>query len=116
MILVISGCREYTDYTDFTNKITNFIDENGKPELVIFGECRGTDKLSLRYMKENNLKYKIYYANWEKFGIKTCPIRNDEMISIGTHLIAFLSENSKRTRQIITYAKNKNIKTTIFYV
>ncbi len=107
MILVISGYREFNDYKLFSLSVDNFIKNHGKPDQIIFGECRGTDMLAKKYVDENKIEHKIYYANW-RIGLSAGPIRNNEMIKVGSHFLAFLSNKSKGTKQAIESAeKNK---------
>lgn len=109
MILIISGYRDFNDYALFSSVLDEFLDKNKDIEKVIFGECRGTDALALRYMKKNIIPYEIYNAEWGKYGKGAGPIRNNKMVEIGTDLIAFLSEESKGTKQIIKKAQEKGL-------
>lgn len=109
MILVISGYREFNDYNKFEEVLDNFINENGNPELIIFGECRGTDKLAFQYVQKNKLPFKIYYADWKMHGLSAGPKRNNEMIKVATHMVAFLSDKSKGTKQAIESAEGNGL-------
>ena len=116
MFLCISGYRNFNDYTVFKESLDKFIADNGMPEVLYFGECQGVDKMALKYAKENEIPYKIYYADWKTHGLKAGPLRNQEMITISTHLWAFLSKDSKGTKNAINLAKKQNLNVTVIDV
>lgn len=114
--LCISGYRYFTDYKKIVRSMDIFIEKYGLPHTMYFGECSGTDKLALRYVIENSDKifdYKIFYADWKKYGLRAGPIRNEEMIKISTHLLAFEHENSKGTKNAISLAKKYKLNVMI---
>jgi hypothetical protein len=113
IFLCISGYRKFEDYNKFKEEVDKFIADNGMPEVMYFGECTGTDKLALQYAIENEIPYQIYYADWKKHGLKAGPLRNQEMITISTHLLAFLSKDSKGTKSAISLAKKQNVHITV---
>ena len=115
MIIAISGCRNYNNY----NTIKEYLDNNIKniDNLIIHvGDAKGVDKLVIQYCKNNNIEYKIFYANWNKYGKPAGPIRNIEMIKNSQKLIAFPSEESKGTISSINIAKNLEIEYLIFNI
>jgi hypothetical protein len=113
IFLCISGYRNFNDYKVFKDALDKFIIEIGMPEVMYFGECAGVDKMALKYAKENELPYRIYYADWKTHGLKAGPLRNKDMIDISTHLLAFLSKDSKGTKNAISLAKKQNLHITI---
>ena len=116
MTLCISGYRNFIDYPLFKTTLDNFIKENGEPSIMLFGECTGTDKMALTYCNidiHKPLNHKIYYADWKKHGLKGGPLRNEEMLKLSTHLLAFLHDESKGTKNAIATAKKYNVKTTV---
>ena len=110
MVLCISGYRNFNDYNIFKQAVDTFIETYGMPDMVIFGECMGTDKLALKYVQEHNItNYKVYNANWAVHGLSAGPIRNKQMITVASHLLAFLSNESKGTKNAITLAKQRGL-------
>jgi hypothetical protein len=106
---MISGYRKFDDYNKFKITLDDFIKQNGILEMMIFGECFGTDKLALRYAVENNIDHKIFNADWKQYGLSAGPIRNNEMIKMASHLIAFISCESKGTKQAVNSAKKNKL-------
>ena len=108
-ILAISGYRDFYDHEVFETELNKFFKSNGRPTKMIFGECRGTDKLALQYAKDNNIPYAVYAADWAKHGTSAGPKRNEKLINDATHLVAFLSPMSKGTVDAINKAVIKKI-------
>ena len=116
MILMIYGYRDYNDYHDFISYVNNFIIKYGEPDQIIFGDCIGTDLLAKKYVQENKLSYKIFRADRKTFGKSAGPIRNNEMIKVATHMLAFLSKKSKKTKQVIESAKKVGLTVDIIKI
>lgn len=47
--------------------------------IIISGNASGADSLGERYAKENNYKLRVMPADWNKYGKKAGPIRNEDM-------------------------------------
>lgn len=112
MVLCISGYRKFNDYDVFKNAVDTFIKTHGTPDMIIFGECAGADRLALKYVQtpeHNVVDYKVYNANWAIHGLSAGPIRNKQMIDVSSHLLAFLSKDSKGTKNAINYANQRGL-------
>lgn len=75
---------------------------------IITGGARGADSLAMDYAKENNIELEVFFADWEKFGRSAGPIRNTKIIDSCKYFVAFLSPDSKGTRDSIKKAKQSN--------
>ncbi len=114
MKILISGSRYYSNY----KKILSFLKKMKKKYknlVVIEGGARGADKLAQKACKQAGIKFKEYNANWEKYGKKAGPIRNQKMLDDNKdiELLAVFHENldkSKGTRDMIKRAKKAKIK------
>ncbi|MEK6885200.1 MAG: SLOG family protein [Nanoarchaeota archaeon] len=82
-------------------------------KIIIFsGKCYGMDALGEPYAKQNSWEVKDFYADWNRLGKAAGPIRNQEMIDSDAHLlICFYLEDSVGSKDIISRAKVKNIRT-----
>ncbi len=104
--IVVSGCRDYNNYTEAREYIDFCVSEIGKEYTPIFvsGGCRGADKLGERYAKENGYKIEYYHAEWNKYGKSAGPKRNREMAKAADAVICFWDGESKGTKSMIEYA------------
>ena len=95
--------------------IDGVVAEIGCKEIeIVSGHCAGADKLGELYAEKRNVSVKIFPAEWERYGKRAGPIRNKRMvdyISGFEHkiVIAFVSANTKGTRNTIALAKKANI-------
>lgn len=56
LYVLISGCRNYTDYAPFKAILNMLRNDYGDFEIVE-GGAKGTDAMAKKYAIENNLKY-----------------------------------------------------------
>lgn len=115
--IVICGGRHFNDYEQLKTTITNFLKQR-KIEIenveIVSGHCQGADMLGEQYAKEYGLNLTIFPADWQRYKRKAGPIRNKQMIEYimqteNKAVIAFVSENSKGTKQTVLLAKRAGI-------
>ena len=115
--IVICGGRHFNDYEQLKTTITNFLKQR-KIEIenveIVSGHCQGADMLGEQYAKEYGLNLTIFHADWQRYKRKAGPIRNKQMIEYimqteNKAVIAFVSENSKGTKQTVLLAKRAGI-------
>ena len=115
--IVICGGRHFNDYEQLKTTITNFLKQR-KIEVenveIVSGHCQGADMLGEQYAKEYGLNLTIFPADWQKYKRKAGPIRNKQMIEYimqteNKAVIAFVSENSKGTKQTVLLAKRAGV-------
>ncbi len=104
--VVIAGCRYFNDY-DVAKEYLDFCFRNLRQmyEIVIIsGASKGADALGERYATENGFKIMQFPAEWERYGKRAGPIRNDLMASLADCVICFWDGKSRGTRSMISYA------------
>lgn len=104
--IVVSGCRNYCNYTEVKKYIDICISKIKTEYTLIFvsGTCKGADSLGERYALENNYGLEKYPAEWDKFGRSAGPRRNKIMAEIGDYFICFWDGKSTGTKSMIDYA------------
>ena len=115
--IVVCGGRRFNDYEELKSTITNFLRQRKivlENVEIVSGHCQGADMLGERYAKEYGIKFTIFPADWERYKRKAGPIRNKQMIdhimqAENKAVIAFISENSKGTKQTVLLAKRVGI-------
>lgn len=99
MKIAIVGSREYTNYSEFCEHISN---SKFTISHIISGGARGTDSMAERYAKQHNISITIYEANWEKYGKSAGYKRNVTIVEDCDAMIAFpLKTGSKGTQHSI---------------
>ncbi len=83
-----------------------------KDTLIINGGCVGADILSSQIARQLKLEVQEFHAEWDTYGKKAGPIRNEQMLKENPDIIiAFHSHihSSKGTLHMMTIAKKAGI-------
>lgn len=107
MKVIIAGTRNFNDYEKLKKELDLFRATKEVTEIVS-GACKGADLLGEKYAKENNIPIKQFPANWEAYGKKAGPIRNEEMANYADYLIAFWDSESRGTKNMIDLMRRKH--------
>lgn len=113
--ILVCGGRHFDDYDLLENTINDVITESGCEDIeIVSGHCVGADRLGELYAEKHNAQVKIFPAEWEKYGKRAGPMRNKPMVDYisgfeNKIVVAFVSVNTKGTRNTITLAQKANI-------
>ena len=114
MKLIIAGGRDFNDYNLIRDEADKFISElNPKSVTIVSGGAKGVDALGENYARSNNLKIKIFKADWSKYGRAAGPKRNELMAQYASHLLAIWNGESKGTKSMISLAKKEKLNVRI---
>lgn len=111
MKVLVTGSRKWTNKT-----LIHDLLETIKPDLVIFGDATGADKIAKEYCEAYDVPYKEFEADWDKFGSWAGPLRNQDMIDEKPDMtLAFLKigEKNKGTLDCIGRALFRKIPVVI---
>lgn len=72
---------------------------------IISGGARGVDSAAVDAAKHFGMAYKVWKADWNKYGKSAGFIRNLEIVRDSDIIIAFWDGYSKGTNHVITQAK-----------
>jgi hypothetical protein len=81
----------------------------GRNIKIISGMADGADSLAIRYADERKLTKILFPANWKRFSRVAGFLRNEDMLSVATHLVVFWDGKSSGTHHMIEIAKAKGI-------
>lgn len=116
--IIVAGGRDFENYEFLSSKLDElfekFPDFKKQQITIISGMARVSVPLAIRYADERNLTKVLFPANWEKYPRIAGFLRNEDMLSIATHLIAFWNGKSSGTKHMIEIAKKKGIPVWIF--
>ena len=96
------------DYAEVPNTIRKNLITRIK---IISGMAKGADSLAIRYADEHKLTKILFPANWKAYPRIAGFLRNNDMLSIATHLIAFWDGKSSGTKHMIDITQEKGIPT-----
>ena len=116
--VIIAGGRDFENYeymceilNDLFYNSTNFEKRDIK---IISGMAKGADTFAIRYADERNLTKILFPANWKSYPRIAGFLRNEDMLCIATHLIAFWDGKSSGTKHMIEIAQGKGIPIWVF--
>ena len=116
--VIIAGGRDFDDYEYMSTKLNELLKDqnmfNNKAIKVISGMAKGADTLGIRYADEHKLTKILFPANWKVYPHIAGFLRNNDMLSIATHLITFWDGKSSGTKHMIEIAKMKGIPVWVF--
>lgn len=132
--ILITGSRGFNDYEHLARVLDSFIEYD---DIIVSGGARGADKLAIKYAKKNNLKYKVFYADWGNLNVPNCSKRinsrgekynalagynrNQEMLNYikdnkKNIVCAFWDGSSYGTRDMIEISRKAGLKVKIEYM
>lgn len=106
--IIVAGGRDFTDYNLLCSVLNEYLAGMGDVK-IISGMAEGADSLAIRYADEHSLSKILFPANWKRYPRRAGFLRNADMLSVATHLIAFWDGTSHGTRHIIDIARTKGI-------
>ena len=116
--VIIAGGRDFDDYVYMSTKLNELFNDpntfNNKAIKVISGMAKGADTLGIRYADEHKLTKILFPANWKEYPRIAGFLRNNDMLSVATHLIAFWDGKSNGTKHMIEIAQMKGISVWVF--
>lgn len=116
--VIVAGGRDFDDYEYMSAKLnelfwlSDIFDEY--PIKIISGMAKGADTLAIRYADEYELTKILFPANWKSHPRMAGILRNEDMLSIATHLVAFWDGMSHGTKHMIEIAREKRIPVWVF--
>lgn len=81
----------------------------GDTVVIISGTCYGPDDLGERWADKTGHEVIRKPANWDKYGKRAGPLRNEEMGAIADAAIIFWNGTSRGTKNMINICKRLGI-------
>jgi hypothetical protein len=108
MKYIIAGMRDFTDYSYFKaymKLLSPFLEITE----VVSGHAKGVDTMAEYWAEQNNIKLKVFTAEWDKLGKRAGHVRNQKMAVYADGLIAFWNGFSRGTADMIKTAQKENL-------
>ena len=111
--VIVAGSRVFFDYELMCRELDKLFNESrmfaGREIKIISGMADGADSLAIRYADERKLTKILFPANWKRYSRVAGFLRNEDMLSVATHLVAFWDGKSSGTYHMIEIAQAKGI-------
>lgn len=116
--VIVTGSRCFNDFGFLKQELDKLFNANeefvGKEIKIISGVALGTDALAIDYANKHKLTKILFPANWKRYPRIAGFLRNEDMLSVATHLVAFWDGKSTGTLHMIEIAKGKGIPVWVF--
>ena len=119
MVMIVAGGRDFYDYPKMYNTLNDIIRDIDESITIISGGANGADSCGEHFAHENNISFKVFPADWHRFGKKAGYLRNLEMAEYAADrrdvygesvmLVAFWDGVSKGTKHMIDIADRYKI-------
>ena len=116
--VIVAGGRDIDNYEYMSQQLdelfwnSSFFDS--RQIKIISGMAEGADTLAVRYADEHRLTKILFPANWKSHRRFAGFLRNEEMLSIATHLVAVWDGKSSGAKHMIEIAQAKGIPVWVF--
>lgn len=109
--IIIAGGRDFQDYRLLRSTVDKLLQNKLRKEkiVIICGMAKGADMLGARYAQEREYHIRYFPADWDKYGKRAGPIRNEEMAKNADALVAFWDGESSGTKNMIETAERYNL-------
>lgn len=84
------------------------VNHNKIPTLIITGGAKGADQLGEQWAKEHNIPLLVLKPEYDKHGNKAPLVRNVDIVSGCTHLLAFPHKEGSGTQHAIREAMKRD--------
>ena len=112
MRIIVAGSRNVTEReVRAARRACSWI---GFVSAVVSGTARGADTFGERWALENSIAIIRCSADWEKFGRRAGPIRNELMAKTAEGLIAIWDGKSRGTQGMIDLAAKHGLRVMVF--
>lgn len=105
MYVLVCGGRNYQDYERVKTELAD-----AQITFLISGGASGADSLAVIWANENNVPYRVYPAQWFKYGNSAGHKRNAQMLEMHPEIelvVAF--PGGSGTEDMVRQAKKKEI-------
>ena len=112
--IIVAGSRTFTDYALLDRKLTHIL-QRLTPEdaVIVSGTAKGADTLAEHWAWQHRFEVLRFPAQWDVHGKRAGYIRNEEMLKVATHLVAFWDGQSRGTAHMIDIARKKGLKVAV---
>jgi hypothetical protein len=99
--IAIVGSREYSDL----EQVRLFVDLLPTATVVVSGGARGVDRTAADHARKRGLETEEHFADWNTHGKRAGYIRNQKLVDLSDHVVAFWDLQSKGTKHTIDLAE-----------
>lgn len=119
-ILGVVGCRHARAVEPIFSAITYVIkelQEQGKEKIILCsGGAPGVDTIAEEFARRHEAAMTVFEANWDKYRLAAGPNRNSTLAWYCSEVLAFPSQESKGTRDMIATSKREHLRVQVIEI
>lgn len=104
MRVLVCGGRHYRDRDQVRNTLSD-LDIAERIECVIHGAATGADTEGMIWAQANDRKHAPFAAEWERYGKKAGPLRNQRMLDEGKPDLVVAFPGGRGTANMVAQAQ-----------
>lgn len=108
--VAVVGSRDYNRL----DEVDEFVGSLPSDCVIVSGGARGVDSAAVIAAKKYGLKYKVWEADWNRYGKQAGFIRNYQIVHDSDCVVAFWDKTSRGTKHTIDYARDRGIRVFLF--
>jgi hypothetical protein len=113
--IIIAGSRNFNNYSFLTTKMDILLEKLPPVSIIIIsGGARGADQLGERYAIDNQYRFVLYEADWDKYGLGAGYRRNEQMAQNATHCVCFWDGKSRGTKHMMDLAQQYKLNLRVY--
>lgn len=116
MKVIIAGSRNIKKFSHLEEAMKIATEKGLRPTQIVSGGARGVDTMGETWAVKNGVEIRRFPAEWERFGISAGHRRNRQMGDYADALVALWDGESKGTKGMIDYAKEKRLLIFVFII
>ncbi len=82
--VLVCGGREFDDFEQVAMTLSRHMQVG---DVLVHGGCEGADTLAGRYWSMLSGIVEIHYADWDQYGRRAGPVRNQQMLDSGIDFV-----------------------------
>ena len=111
--MIVAGGRDFDDEAMLGRVLDHHVDPEA--DVILHGACpTGADALADKWARRNFAEVRRFPADWDRYGRRAGPIRNQEMAREGSILIAFWDGKSRGTKGMIDLALCRGLEVHVY--
>lgn len=108
MKVLVCGGRDFEDWSLLSAEMMRLLEDH-KIEAIIHGGARGADSMAGEFANANGIRELVFEADWEKYGRRAGPMRNQQMIDAGKPDLVIAFPGGRGTADIVERAHSAGV-------
>ena len=112
--LVVAGSRSFADFNRLSADLDYLLSKKSPDEVeIVSGGAAGADALAELYARSRGLAFRVFPADWRRWGKLAGPIRNRQMADYGSAAVVYWDGRSRGSADMISSASAAGLRVVV---